>query len=413
MGGGESPRPTQTLIMAITRREMLRTTGLLAGGSVLAAESTVTGAAAAAGGVGTAGGAGAETPADIFDYEKLAPARMTTMGWNYISGGAADELSLRWNHEAYSRLRLRPRILVDVSALDTRVTLFGRELAFPILLAPTAYHKLAHPDGEAATARGAHASGALMVVSTSATTSLEDVASAAPGPKWFQLYVQPDRDFTRELIRRAEAARYEVLVITVDSPVLGARYRETRTKFTLPPGIERANLKGLKTATGGHRATEDSIYSALLDPKLTWKEIEWLRSITKLPVVLKGVMNADDAARAVDVGAAGLIVSNHGGRNLDTLPATIDALPEVAARVAGRVPVLVDGGIRRGTDVLKAIAFGASAVLIGRPYLYGLAVGGADGVARVVNILRREFEMAMALTGRTTLAQIDRGVIWR
>ncbi len=399
--------------MAITRREMLRTTGLLAGGSVLAAESTVTGAVAAAGGVGAAGAAAADTPADIFDYEKLAPTRMTTMGWNYISGGAADELSLRWNHEAYSRLRLRPRILVDVSVLDTRVTLFGRELAFPILLAPTAYHKLAHPDGEVATARGAHASGALMVVSTSATTSLEDVASAAPGPKWFQLYVQPDREFTRELIRRAEAARYEVLVVTVDSPVLGARYRETRTKFTLPPGIERANLKGLKTATGGHRATEDTIYSALLDPKLTWKEIEWLRSITKLPVVLKGVMNADDAARAVDVGAAGLIVSNHGGRNLDTLPATIDALPEVAARIGGRVPVLVDGGIRRGTDVLKAISFGASAVLIGRPYLYGLAVGGADGVARVVNILRREFEMAMALTGRTTVAQIDRDVIWR
>ena len=397
--------------MAITRRDLLRTTGLLAGSSMLAAEGATT--AANNSGATPAGPAPAGEPADIFDYEKLAPARMSKIGWEYVSGGAADELSLRWNHEAYEKLRLRPRILVDVSRLDTRVTLFGRELAHPILLAPTAYHKLAHPEGEAATARGAAAAGALMVVSTSATTSLEEVAGAAPGPKWFQLYVQPDRDFTRELIRRAEAARYEVLVVTVDSPVLGPRYRETRTKFAMPPGVERANLKGLKTATGGHRPTEDTIYSALLDPKLTWKEIEWLRSITKLPLVLKGVMNADDAARGVDIGAAGIIVSNHGGRNLDTLPATIEALPEVAAHIAGRVPVLVDGGIRRGTDVLKAIGLGASAELIGRPYLYGLAVGGADGVARVVNILRREFEMAMALTGRTTLAQIDQGVIWR
>ncbi|MEO6245861.1 MAG: alpha-hydroxy acid oxidase [Opitutaceae bacterium] len=395
--------------MAITRRDLLRNTGLLAGGSVLAADGTPGAAPDSGGATGTA----AEVPADIFDYEKLAPAHLSAIGWNYISGGAADELSLRWNHEAYTRLRLRPRILVDVSHLDTRVMLLGRELAFPILIAPTAYHKLAHPDGEAATARGAAASGAVLVVSTSATMTMEEVASAAPGPKWFQLYVQRDREFTRELVRRAEAARYEVLVITVDSPVLGARYREVRTPFALPPGFERANLRGLKTATGSHRATEDTIYSALLDPKLTWKEIEWLRSITNLPVVLKGVMTADDAARAVDVGAAGIIVSNHGGRNLDTLPPTIDALPEVAARVGGRMPVLVDGGIRRGTDVLKALALGASAVLIGRPCLYGLAVGGADGVARVVNILRREFEMAMALTGRTALNQVDRDVIWK
>jgi 4-hydroxymandelate oxidase len=224
--------------------------------------------------------------------------------------------------------------------------------------------------------------------------------------------VQRDREFTRELVRRAEAAGCEALVVTVDSPVLGPRYRETRTAFALPPGVERANLKGLKTATGGHRPSESTIYSALLDPGLTWKEIEWLRSLTRLPMLLKGILNAEDAVRAADLGASGIIVSNHGGRNLDTLPATIDALPEVAARMSGRVPVLVDGGIRRGTDVLKAIALGASAVLIGRPYLHGLAVGGADGVARVINILRREFEMAMALTGRTSVSQIDASVIW-
>ena len=352
-------------------------------------------------------------PADIFDYAKLAPDHMSKVGWEYISGGAADELTLRWNRESYDRIRLRPRVLVDVSQLDTKVRLLGQEMPYPILLAPTAYHKLAHSEGEIATAKGAGAAGATLVVSSSATTSLEDIAQVATKPLWFQLYVQSDRDFTRDLVRRAETAGYQALVVTVDSPVLGPRYRETRTPFALPPGAERANFRGLKTATGGQRPSESTIYTAVLDPKLTWKEIEWLRGLTKLPLLLKGIVNADDAVRGVDVGAAGIIVSNHGGRNLDTLPATIDALPEVAARVGGRVPVLVDGGIRRGTDVLKAIAFGASAVLIGRPYLYGLAVGGANGVTRVVNILRRELEMAMALTGRTSVAQIDASVIWK
>jgi 4-hydroxymandelate oxidase len=397
--------------MTITRRELLRSTGLLAGGSILATEvsqAAVAGAAAA-----SVPPKPPMIPADLFDYAKVAPSHMSEVGWEYVSGGAADELTLRWNRESYDRIRLRPRILVDVSQIDMRITLLGREIPFPILLAPTAYHKLAHVEGEIATARGAGAAGATFVVSTSATATLEDIAQVATKPLWFQLYVQPDRDFTRDLVRRAEATGCEALVVTVDSPVLGPRYRETRTKFALPPGVERANLKGLKTATGGQRPSEATIYSALLDPKLTWKEIEWLRSVTKLPMLLKGVLNADDAARGVDLGASGIIVSNHGGRNLDTLPATIDALPEVAARIGGRVPVLVDGGIRRGTDVLKAIAFGASAVLIGRPYLYGLAVGGAEGVARVINILRREFEMAMALTGRTSIAQIDRSVIWK
>ncbi|MBL9211365.1 MAG: alpha-hydroxy-acid oxidizing protein [Opitutaceae bacterium] len=393
--------------MSLTRRDLLRSTGLLAGGTLLAAD------AGRAQPAPVAVAAPADEPADLLDYARLAPAHMSAIGWEYMSGGAADELSLRWNRESYDRIRLRPRVLVDVSRLDTRVTLFGRELPFPILLAPAAYHKLAHPEGEVATARGAAAAGALLVVSTSATMTLEEVAQAATGPLWFQLYVQRERTLTLSLVRRAEAAGYQALVVTVDTPVLGPRYRETRSRFALPPGVERANLKGLATATGGQRHTEASIYSALLDPKLTWDEIAWLRGETKLPLLLKGIMTGDDAARAVEVGAAGLIVSNHGGRNLDTLPATIDALPEVAARVAGRIPVLVDGGIRRGTDVLKAIAFGASAVLIGRPYLYGLAVGGAPGVTRVVNILRREFEMAMALTGRTTVAQIDPGVIWK
>jgi 4-hydroxymandelate oxidase len=351
-------------------------------------------------------------PVDVSDYANLARDCMSTMAWEYISGGAADEFTLRWNHEAFGRIRLRPRNLVDVSRLDTRVTLFGQELSCPILLAPVAYQKLMHPGGELATVRGAGTAGVAMVLSTFSTISLEKVVTAATRPLWFQLYVQRDRDFTRDLVRRAELAGYGALVVTVDTPVLGARYREVRNKFVLPPGMERANLKGLKTATGSHRPSELDIYSATLSPALTWKDIAWLRSLTSLPVVLKGVMNAADAGRAVDEGVSGLIVSNHGGRNLDTVPATIEALPEVIAKVAGRVPVLVDGGIRRGTDVLKAIGLGASAVLIGRPYLFGLALGGAEGVSRVVNILRREFEMAMALTGKTTIAAIDSSVIW-
>lgn len=396
--------------MEISRRELLRTSGLLAGGALVSTAARI-GAAPAAG--ATPPAAGSEVLADVFDYARAAPARMSAMGWEYISGGAADELSLRWNHEAYERIRLRNRVLVDISQLDTRTTLFGRTHAFPLLLAPTAYHKLAHPEGEIATVKGAGLADVTMVVSTSANTTLEDIAAAAARPLWFQLYVNPDRGFALDLVRRAEAARYEALVITVDQQVLGIRNRETRAGFTLPPGMDRANLRGLEIAGGGQRPTESSVYSALLDPTLSWKDIAGFRAATKMPVILKGILSADDAARAVEVGASAIIVSNHGGRVLDTVPPTIEALPEVVAKVGGRIPVLVDGGIRRGTDILKALALGASAVLIGRPYLYGLAVGGADGVAKVVNLLRRELEMAMALTGRTSIKAIDSTVLWK
>ncbi|MEY4939433.1 MAG: hypothetical protein RIQ93_1168, partial [Verrucomicrobiota bacterium] len=401
--------------MSLTRRELIRSASVLSGASALAAKGATPAAnlASSPAAPGTGAPSSAVGLVDVPDFEREARARLAPMAWEYMSGGAADELTLRWNHESYERIRLRPRALIDVSHVDTRLTLLGRELPFPILLAPTAYQRLFHAEGELATLKGAEAAGALLVVSTSATTSLEDIAAAATRPLWFQLYVQPDRDFTRELVRRAEAARYEALVVTIDTPVLGPRYRELRTPFAMPPGMERANLKGLVAATGGQRPTESTMYSAMLDPKLTWKDIAWLRSLTKMPVLLKGIMNPDDAARACDAGVSGLIVSNHGGRNLDTSPATIDVLPEVVARVGGRVPVLVDGGIRRGTDILKALALGASAVLIGRPYIYGLAAQGPEGVARVVKILRRELEMAMALTGRTSLAAIDAGVIWR
>jgi 4-hydroxymandelate oxidase len=352
-------------------------------------------------------------PLDVADFERAAKRLMSPMAWNYVAGGAADEITLRWNHEAYGQIRLNPRTLVDVSRLDTRVRLLGRELAFPILLAPAAYQKMVHPGGELESVKGAGEAGATMVVSTMANVTLEEIAAAAKSPLWFQLYVQPDRGFTRELVRRAEAAGYQALVVTVDTPVLGPRYRELRDHFTLPPGIDRANLRGLPVATGAHRPSEASIFSATLDPTLTWKDIDWLRSLTRLPVLLKGVQNAADAELAARAGVAGIIVSNHGARNLDTGPATIEALPRVIAKVAGQIPVLVDGGIRRGTDVLKALALGATAVLIGRPYVYGLAVGGAQGVSQVVTVLRRELEMAMASCGRASIAAIDQSVIWR
>ena len=357
--------------------------------------------------------------ASLADYEAASRQRIPKMFWEFYNGAAGDELTMRWNVEAYQRMRLKPRVLVDVSALDTRVTLFGQEHDFPILLAPTAYQKLAHPEGEIATARGASTAAATMVLSTSSTTAVEDVARSAKRPLWFQLYVQRDRGFTRELVQRAEAAGCQALCLTVDTPVAGARNREDRAEFRLPSGFELPNLRGLKVdgvdvakSGTGHLALGNSIYNAITDPSLAWKDVEWLRSFAKIPLLLKGVLNPDDADHALKSGASGLIVSNHGARNLDTVPPTIEALPLIAEQVSGRVPVLVDGGIRRGTDVLKALACGANAVLIGRPYVYGLGVAGEDGVARVVEILQREFKMAMALTGRPTIASIDRSVIW-
>jgi 4-hydroxymandelate oxidase len=356
-----------------------------------------------------------ETLASLADFEKAARDKMSAMAYEYVSGGAGDELTLKWNQSAYTDIRLRPRVLVDVSHINTSVRLFGRELPHPILLAPTAYHKLIHPEGEIATVRGAAAARAAMIVSSFATVKFEEVARAAAGsPVWFQLYVQPDRGFTRALVQRAEVAGCEALCLTVDTPVLGARNRETRIGFSLPAGMTRANLEGLSgiNPSAAHRPPEGAIYSAVLEPRLTWKDVDWLRGFAKVPVLLKGVLDADDAKRAVEAGVAGLVVSNHGARNLDTVPATVTALPRIADVVAGRIPILIDGGIRRGTDVLKALALGASAVAIGRPYLYGLAVDGSAGVSRIVQILRTELEMAMALTGRASLAAIDRTVLW-
>ncbi len=358
---------------------------------------------------------------NLFDFERAAGACMTPEAHAYIAGAAADEITLRWNREALDRIALRPRVLVDVSKIDTRLKLLGEELPHPILLAPAASHHIVHPKGELATAQGAAAAQAVLVVSSAATTSFEDIAraartpSAAPIRLWFQLYVQRDRGFTRALVERVVAHGCRALCLTVDTPVIGIRDREVRAGFALPPGLEHPNLRGSfpEGLRAEHRPTDPmGIYSPALDASLTWKDLSWLKSVAKVPLVVKGILDPEDAACAVSEGADGIMVSNHGARNLDTAVATADALPAIVEKVAGRIPVLVDGGIRRGTDVIKLLALGANAVLIGRPYLYGLAVGGAEGVARVINLLRRELEMAMALTGRTSLGAIDGTVLF-
>lgn len=338
----------------------------------------------------------------VEDYAGLARERLTEEAWAYFSGGAGDETTLRENSAAFAKWRIVPRVLADMTAANTRVPLFGRVFEHPLLVAPMAFHKLAHAEGERATALGAAALEAGMVVSTQASMSLEELASGMRGPLWFQLYLRRNRGETLELVRRAELAGYEALVVTVDAPVNGVRNREQRAGFTLPPGIEAVNLRGMASTP----AVDSVMDAEFLTTLPQWQDLAWLRSVTRLPVLLKGVLAAEDAARAVMEGMDGLVVSNHGGRTLDSTPATLEVLPEVVARVGGKVPVLMDGGIRRGTDVFKALALGASAVMVGRPVLYGLAAAGATGVAHVLKILRTELEVTMLLAGCATVAGI-------
>jgi 4-hydroxymandelate oxidase len=325
------------------------------------------------------------------DYEAAARDRIPDPAWEYIHSGAADEYTLKWNREAFNRILLSPRVLSESRPIDTRTRVLGYDLPHPILLAPVAAQSIAHPDGEIATARGARAAQAGMVLSSYTSKRVEEVAAAGPAPLWFQLYIQ-ERAATRELVDRVVASGCTALCVTVDTPTLGARDRMARSGFTYPDLPYRSVQPG--------------------ENACTWDDVAWIRASSKVPVLLKGILHPDDAELGIQAGAAGIIVSNHGARNLDTTPPTIDVLPRVVERVAGRVPVLLDGGIRRGTDVLKALALGAAAVMIGRPYIYGLAVGGEDGVTAVVHILQRELEQAMALTGRTTLASVDRSTLW-
>ena len=341
-------------------------------------------------------------PVNLYDYEVAAKRILTAAAWEYFNGGSADEITLKRNRQALDALQLKPKVLVDVTSVDTSRTLLGYNMAHPIILAPTSSHLLAHPDAEVATARGAASAKAIMVASTVSNRSVEDICRAASEPIWFQLYVEDDRGAVRALIERAEAAGCKALCITVDNPLAYARNREERVRAQAPM-LPFPNL-GITAAPGGRSRSRRHF---------NWNDLAWIQSFAKTPIVLKGIMNPDDANEAVRHGVAAIIVSNHGGRVLDTEPATIEVLPAVVDRVAGRIPVLFDSGIRRGTDILKGLAYGASAVLIGRPYIYGLSVSGADGVRSVIDILRTELEGAMAMTGRTRLDEIDRSVFWK
>lgn len=356
----------------------------------------------------------AKQPVSLTDYERLAESRLDSKAWAYCSGGGADEITHRWNRERFDRLALIPRVLRGGPGGHTRLKLFDRDFRHPIFVGPLAHQKMAHADGEIATAQGAGAQEAGMVLSMQASVSLEDAARASPTCRWFQLYFQPLREATLQLVRRAEAAGYELLMITVDAPVNGVRNREHRAGFQWSTETIPENLRGLPVAPIQPLPEDAStVFDLYMAQAPTWEDVAWLRSVTKLPIVLKGILSADDAEQAIALGVDGIGVSNHGGRTLDTLPSTIDVLPEIAGVVDGRVPLLLDGGIRRGTDVLKALSLGASAVMVGRPIVYGLSVNGALGVSHVLRLLRDEFEIAMALTGCRTLADIGPHLIRR
>ena len=339
------------------------------------------------------------------EYEQLAEQRLEPGVYGYYAGGAGDEWTLHENEAAFRRWVLRPRVLVDVTSVTTVTSVLGTESSMPILVAPTAFHRLVHANGEIATARAAAAAGTIMCVSTLATTGAAEVAKAAPAaPRWYQLYWHPDRGLTRAIVKEAADAGFTAVVLTVDLPVLGNRERDLRTGFTLPDGIVPAFAR-----TAAYAAAKGSaVLGWTVDPSITWRDLEWLLSLSDLPLLVKGVLTAEDALLAVEHGCAGVIVSNHGGRQLDGVPASLDALPEIVDAVGERCEVLVDGGVRRGTDVVKALALGAKAVLVGRAVLWGLAHDGEAGVERVLELLRAETELALALVGCASPAAVTR-----
>jgi 4-hydroxymandelate oxidase len=328
----------------------------------------------------------------VDDYEPVARERLPPDVYDFYAGGAGDEWTLAENRRAFDRWSLRPRILRGAGSPDPSSSILGTPISFPVLVAPWAYQSMAHPEGERATARAAAAAGTIMIVSSTALDDLEAVAEASDAPKWWQLYVFEDRGATTDMLARVVEARYEAICLTVDAPILGLRHRDTRHGFVPAMGASSSRLP--------------------FDPMLSWDDVAWVRERTPgLSLLLKGVLTAEDAELAVDAGVDGIVVSNHGGRQLDSSPAGLSALPEVADAVAGRVPVLVDGGIRRGTDVVKALALGAHAVLAGRPCIWGLAVDGEAGVTDVLGILRAEFENAMALCGCRTVDEITSALV--
>jgi isopentenyl diphosphate isomerase/L-lactate dehydrogenase-like FMN-dependent dehydrogenase len=361
----------------------------------------------------------APLPQRLDDLEQAARPHLPAGTFDYYAGGAEDEVTLRANRSAWQQIFLRPRVLNDVSSVDLGVDLFGDRIALPVLLAPTAFQRLADPEhGESASARAARRAGTLLVASTLATTSVEDIAAAAPGPFWFQVYLFRDRGLTDELVQRARQAGARALCLTVTVPVQGRRERDARNAFRLPPDLALANFTGRPQSHMQDPARgsglEDFIHREF-DPSLTWSDLERLAASSGLPVLVKGVVTFDDARIALDHGAAGIIVSNHGGRQLDGAEPTAVALPHVVDGVEGRVPVLVDGGIRRGSDIVKALALGATATLIGRPYLWALALQGEDGVVSVLEHLRTETARTLALVGCTRARDVPQELIspWR
>jgi 4-hydroxymandelate oxidase len=353
---------------------------------------------------------------NLAELEDLARAKLERAIFDYIAGGADDEVTLRRNREAYGKWALRPRVLVDVAKRDTSTTVLGTKVSMPILVAPTSFHGLVHPQGEIGTAMGAAAAGTVMIVSTIGTRPLEEIAATSPSPRWFQLYVYRDRKVTEDLVRRATKSGYRAICLTVDTPLLGRREKDERNRFTLPPGfgianLKRAGLDGMPQVEGGSAFAK--YVTEFLDASVTWKDVDWLKKISPLPLVLKGIMTAEDAKLAVEHHLDGIVVSNHGGRQLDSTLGTLDALPEIVAAVKGRLEIYMDGGVRRGTDVLMALSLGAKAVLIGRPILWGLALGGADGVQAVLDHLHKELSLVMGLTGRTRMKDIDASLVQR
>jgi len=356
------------------------------------------------GGAGGAGGAGG--PVSLRDLQPLVEGTLDAGPLGYFAGGAGDERTLVDNEAAFARRRLMPRVLVDVSDVSTATTVLGTPISMPVIVAPLALQRMAHPDGEPGTARAAAAAGTLMTVSTLATATAREIAAAAPdAPRWFQLYVLKDRGVTHALVDEAVDCGYRALVLTVDAPRAGRRERDVRTGFAVPPGIE---MPGVTAAAGHSGGLTPAGFFSLLDESLTWKDLEALVEAVDLPVIVKGVHAAADARLALQHGAAAVIVSNHGGRQLDGVPAGIDMLEDVVQEVGGEAEVLVDGGVRRGTDVLKALALGARAVLVGRPLLWGLAWDGEAGARWVLDTLRAELELDLMLLGAPSPAHVSR-----
>jgi 4-hydroxymandelate oxidase len=358
----------------------------------------------------------AADPIDLEELEELARESLSPMAWDYYASGADAEVTLRRNRDAFDHHQIHYRVLAGSGRRDLATRVLGTPVSMPVLIAPTAFHRLAHPEGEAASARAAGVAGTIFVLSTLSNTSVEEVVAAATGPVWFQLYVYRDRAATEALVRRVEAAGCSALCLTVDTPLLGRRRRDVKNRFPLPAGLRIENLfaagSGLdRLPTGVADSGLAAYFASVVDPGLTWDDVAWLRGVTRLPLLVKGVVRPDDARRAVEAGVAGIIVSNHGGRQLDGAPASIDVVAAIADAVAGGAEVLMDGGVRRGTDVVKAIGLGARAVLIGRPVLWGLARGGEAGVASVLEIMRRELDLAMALAGCPSIADIRRELI--